>query len=258
MKVATWNVNSLRVRLPQVLDWLAVARPDVLAVQETKVSDEDFPVEALRAAGYHAIFTGEKGYNGVALITHAPVKGPLLTALPGVADPQRRVVAADIGNVLVVNVYVPNGKAVGSEHYDYKLDWLERLRRYLAERLAEGRELIVLGDFNVAPDDRDVYDPVLWANTVLFSGPERAAFQRLLQLGLVDLLRAKNGDAVIYTWWDYRFNAFRRNRGLRIDHILASPGLAERCVAARVDTHPRAAQRPSDHAPLLAEFIGSR
>lgn len=258
MKIATWNVNSLRVRLPQVLDWLALTRPDVLAVQETKVADDEFPVMELQAAGYHAVFTGEKGYNGVALITRARPHGPVSTALPGIPDPQRRLVAADVGGIHVVNAYVPNGQAVGSDRYDYKLYWMERLRQYLREQLGRHRDLVVLGDFNVAPDDPDVYDPVLWANTVLFSGPERAAFRRLLDLGLVDVVRAQNPDAVIYTWWDYRFNAFRRNRGLRIDHILASPALAARCAAATVDTRPRAAARPSDHAPLVAEFTASR
>ncbi len=258
MKIATWNVNSLRVRLPQVLDWLAAEQPDVLAVQETKVADEQFPVMELRAAGYEAVFTGEKAYNGVALITRLPVHGPVLKALPGIADPQQRLLAADLDGVHVVNVYVPNGQALGSDAYDYKLDWLERLHRYLADVLAAGRELIVLGDFNVAPEDQDVYDPLLWANSVLFSGPERAAFHRLLDLGLVDVLRARNPHGVVYTWWDYRFNAFRRNRGLRIDHLLASPALAARCVSAMVDTRPRAAERPSDHAPLLAEFTASR
>jgi len=258
MKIATWNVNSLRVRLPQVLDWLAEARPDVLAVQETKVADEEFPVMELQAAGYHTLYTGEKGYNGVALIARKRIERPVLTALPGIADPARRFVAAEIGGVHVVNVYVPNGKAVGSEAYDYKLQWLECLRSHLAGMLAQHRHVVVLGDFNVAPEDRDVYDPVLWANTVLFSGPERAAFHRLLELGLVDVVRERNGDAVIYTWWDYRFYAFRRNRGLRIDHILASPAMARRCVSAGVDTRPRGLERPSDHAPLFAEFTASR
>lgn len=254
MKIATWNVNSLRVRLPQVLDWLNEVQPDVLAVQETKVADEDFPAAELQAAGYHAVYTGQKGYNGVALITRKPIAAPVLTALPGIADPQRRFIAAELDQVHVVNVYVPNGKAVGSEAYDYKLQWLERLHNHLATQLAMHREVIVLGDFNVAPADRDVYDPMLWANTVLFSGPERAGFHRLLELGLVDVVREQNGDAAIYTWWDYRFYAFRRNHGLRIDHILASPALAARCVQAGVDTRPRALERPSDHAPVIAVF----
>lgn len=258
MKIATWNVNSLRVRLPQVLDWLNEMQPDVLAVQETKVADEEFPAMELRAAGYHAVYTGEKGYNGVALVTRKPIEGPVLTALPGIVDPQRRFVATEIGGVQVVNVYVPNGKAVGSAAYDYKLQWLEHLHAYLAGALARHRHVILLGDFNIAPEDRDVHDPLLWANSVLFSGPERAAFHRLLELGLVDVVRERNGDAVIYTWWDYRLQAFRRNRGLRIDHILASPALAQCCVSAVVDTRPRGHERPSDHAPVLAAFADSR
>ena len=255
LRVASWNVNSLRVRQQQVLDWLAEHAPDVLALQETKLADDNFPVDAFREAGYHALYSGQKTYNGVALLSREPAGGDdIATALPGVEDPQKRVLAATYGDLRVVNLYVPNGQEVGSDKFDYKLDWLERLAGYLEEQLAAHPRLVVVGDFNIAPEPRDVHDPELWEGRVLFSEPERAAFQRLLGLGLADTFRLFEQEEASYSWWDYRMNGFRRNRGLRIDHILASTALAEDCRLSLIDREPRGWERPSDHAPVLAEF----
>jgi len=253
VKVATWNVNSLKVRLPQVLAWLAEAKPDVLALQEIKQPDEDFPAEALQAAGYHGISNGQRTYNGVALLCRQPPADPV-RALPGSEDPQRRVLAATIGGVRIVNLYVPNGQAVDSEKYQYKLEWLERLRDFLADELEAHERLVVLGDFNIAPEDRDVHDPDLWRGRVLFSEPEHAALARLTDLGLVDLFRQFDQPEAAFSWWDYRAAAFRRNRGLRIDLVLGSHAMAERCIASVIDPEPRGWERPSDHAPVWAEF----
>ncbi len=253
MKIATWNVNSLRVRLPHVLDWLAGQRPDVLCVQETKLSDADFPVDALRTAGYHVAFAGQRTYNGVASVGRKPLDD-VLTDLPGLDDPQRRVLAATVQGVRVINVYVPNGQAVGSDKYDYKLAWLRRLHAYIEQQLAEHKRLVLLGDFNIAPADEDVHDPELWEGQVLFSGPEREAFRGLLAAGLHDAFRKFDQEPGSFTWWDYRAAAFRRNLGLRIDHILCSEPLFKRCTACVIDKKPRRLERPSDHAPVLAEF----
>jgi exodeoxyribonuclease-3 len=253
VKVATWNVNSLKVRLPQVLAWVAEAEPDVLALQEIKQPDEDFPAEALQAAGYHGISNGQRTYNGVALLSRQPPADPV-RALPGSEDPQRRVLAATIAGVRIVNLYVPNGQSVDSDKYGYKLEWLRRLRDYLAHELETHEKLVVLGDFNIAPGDRDVHDPELWRGRVLFSEPEHEALARLLELGLVDLFRQFDQPEDAFSWWDYRAAAFRRNRGLRIDLILGSHAMAERCIASAVDPEPRGWERPSDHAPVWAEF----
>lgn len=254
MKLASWNVNSIRARLPHVLDWLAANEPDALCLQETKVIDAEFPYEPLRATGYHVVHVGQKGYNGVAAITRLPATG-VLTAAPGLDGEQKRVLAVTVGGVRVVNVYVPNGERVGSEKYEFKLAWFAALRRYLSEEMTRHELLAVVGDFNVAPEDRDVYDPRLWRNQVLFSEPERAALKAVLDLGLVDLFRRFEQDTGHYTWWDYRQGAFRRNLGLRIDHILCSPALAERCRACKIDKAPRRLERPSDHAPVVALFL---
>ncbi|HKJ77038.1 MAG TPA: exodeoxyribonuclease III [Gammaproteobacteria bacterium] len=255
MRVASWNVNSLRVRQQQVLDWLADHAPDVLALQETKLADENFPVDAFREAGYRALYSGQKTYNGVALLSREPAaEGDVATALPGVEDPQKRVLAATYGDLRVINLYVPNGQEVGSDKFDYKLDWLERLAGYLEAQLAAHPRLVVVGDFNIAPEPEDVHDPELWEGRVLFSEPERAAFRRLLGLGLADTFRLFEQEEGSYSWWDYRMNGFRRNRGLRIDHILASAALAETCRESLIDRAPRGWERPSDHAPVLAEF----
>lgn len=253
MILASWNVNSLRIRLAQVLDWLAAHKPDVLCLQETKLTDDDFPAEAVRAAGYQAIYSGQKTYNGVALLTReAP--GEAITDLPGAQDPQRRFIAATVGGVRVVNVYVPNGSEVGSDKYAYKLHWLGYLSEFLRSELDRHHLLAVAGDFNIAPEDRDVHDPVAWEGSVLVSQRERDALRAVMGHGLHDTFRKfEEGDGH-YTWWDYRAAAFRRNRGLRIDHILASDALYERCRACAIDKSARRQERPSDHAPIAARF----
>lgn len=252
MQIATWNVNSLRVRLPQVLDWLRAARPDVLAMQETKCVDAEFPAAAFSALGYRARYSGQKAYNGVATVSRGEAH-EALTGLPGLDDPQRRILATTIDGVRVVNVYVPNGERVGSDKYAYKLDWLARLRAWLAGELQQHARLVLLGDFNVAPETRDVYDPSAWEGQVLFSAPERAAFQHLLDAGVVDGFRLFAQPDESYSWWDYRQGAFRRNRGLRIDHVLLSPALRDACRACHIDRGPRRLERPSDHAPVIVE-----
>lgn len=253
MKLATWNVNSIRARLEHVLDWLATNRPDVLCLQETKVVDADFPLEAIRAAGYHAAYVGQKSYNGVATITRMPPTD-VVTAPSGLDGEQKRALAVTVDNLRVVNVYVPNGERIGSDKYDFKLRWLEALRQYLAADLARYPQLAIVGDFNVAPEDRDVYDPVAWQNQVLVSEPEREALRAVMDVGLIDAFRRFEQPAESYSWWDYRQGAFRRNRGLRIDHILCSTALAPHCTRCSIDRTPRAKERPSDHAPVIAEF----
>jgi exodeoxyribonuclease-3 len=257
MNIATWNVNSLKVRLPQVLDWLAARQPDVLALQETKLEDGRFPALELREAGYHAVFSGQKTYNGVALLARAAALAPpsaVVTDFPGLDDPQRRVLAATVGGVRVLNLYVVNGQAVGGEKYAYKLRWLEAAAGFIAQELARHERLVVLGDFNIAPEDRDVHDPDAWREQILCSTPERAALRRLLDLGLADVFRQFEQPARSFSWWDYRQAGFRRNLGLRIDLILASRALAAACTACEIDPAPRRLERPSDHAPVLARF----
>lgn len=252
-KVATWNVNSLRVRLPHVLDWLRTEQPDILALQETKLADDDFPLSEIHGAGYHAVYAGQKTYNGVAILSRV-APSAAQNNIPGFDDEQRRFLAANYNGLRVIALYVPNGASVGSDKYRYKLAWLEKVNAYLRTQLAAHPRLIVLGDFNIAPEDLDVHDPKLWEGQVLVSEPERAAFRELLNMGLVDTLRLFERDGGIYTWWDYRAGAFRRNHGLRIDHILLSPALRALCTACRVDKAPRKLERPSDHAPVVAEF----
>lgn len=253
MRIATWNVNSLRVRFDHVRQWLETARPDVLAVQETKVRDEDFPVEALAELGYQSTFSGQSGYNGVALISRAPAQD-VVAEIAGFEDKQRRVLAASFGDIRVVNLYVPNGQRVGSDKYLYKLGWLSALERDLEAALEEHERLLVLGDFNIAPEDRDVHDPAAWEGKVLCSGPEREALGRIMALGFHDAFRKFPQQDGSFSWWDYRAGAFRRNRGLRIDLILASAGLDSSCTSCRIDPEPRGWERPSDHAPVIAEF----
>ncbi len=253
MKLATWNVNSLKVRLPQVLEWVAAHRPDVLCLQETKLEDKSFPRMELEAAGYRAVFAGQKTYNGVAILSRLPL-GDVTVGIPGLADEQQRLIAATADGVRIVCGYFPNGQSVGSDKYAYKLGWIEALTAWLREELARHPRLALLGDYNIAPEARDVHDPEAWAGQVLFSEPERAAFRRLLELGLRDAFRLFEQPGKIYSWWDYRMMAFRRNRGLRIDHILLSGELAKDCTACAVDKEARKAERPSDHAPVLAEL----
>lgn len=255
MKIATWNVNSLNVRLPHVLAWLAEHQPDALCLQETKLEDGKFPLADIEAAGYRAIFSGQKTYNGVAILSRDSAKAPQF-GIPGFADEQKRVLAATVDGVRVICIYVPNGQSVDSDKYGYKLGWLEALTAWLKEELARHPRLALLGDFNIAPDDRDVHDPKSWEGQVLCSEPERQAFRGLLDAGLKDAFRLFDQPEKIYSWWDYRMNAFRRNMGLRIDHILLSQALAEACSACRVDKGPRALERPSDHAPVVAEIGG--
>jgi len=253
VKIASWNVNSLNVRLPQVRHWLQTVQPDVLALQETKLTDDKFPAAEIEAAGYHVVFSGQKTYNGVALLSREPIE-EVLTDLPGLDDPQRRILGASIGGVRVLNLYVVNGQEVGSEKFDYKLDWLHRVRDYLAEDLSQHARYLVVGDFNIAPGDDDVYDPDAWRERILCSTPEREALQQILALGFSDSFRLFEQAAGQYSWWDYRMNGYRRNRGLRIDLILASRAMAEYCISSVIDREPRGWERPSDHAPVVAEF----
>jgi len=253
VKIASWNVNSLRVRLPQVLRWLDTQRPDVLAMQETKTEDKDFPVEEFSAAGYNAVCSGQPTYNGVAILSRDEPEN-VLTALPDFTDPQRRVLAASIGALRIVDLYVPNGQSLESDKYRYKLDWLAQLDLWVGELTRQHPNLVLLGDFNIAPDDRDVHDPKVWAGQVLVSEPERAAFRKFEARGLKDSFRLHEQGGGHFSWWDYRAAGFRRNLGLRIDHILLSPALAERCASASIDREPRGWERPSDHAPVLAEI----
>lgn len=257
LKLASWNVNSLKVRLPHLLDWLAAQQPDILGLQETKTLDDNFPLEAIEAAGYHIHFAGQKTYNGVALLSKTPISD-IVTDLPGLDDPQRRVLGATVqhpsGAVRFLNLYVPNGSEVGSEKYAYKLAWLAALEKYIAAQLAEHERLVVVGDFNITPDDRDLWDPVGWKDQILASPLERAALQRLLDLGLSDTFRLFEQQPETYSWWDYRAAGFRRNHGMRIDLLLTSPAMSQHCTASYVDREPRTLERPSDHAPVVAEF----
>ncbi len=253
LKIATWNVNSLRVRLPQVTDWLQAHQPDVLAIQETKLQDLEFPLEAILDCGYQPYYAGQKTYNGVALLSRKPLTG-WLTDIPGMNDPQRRVLGAMWGDIRILNLYVPNGSEPGSDKYRYKLRWLTHLQSWIAELIKEQPKLIVLGDFNIAPADIDVHDPAAWQGSVLVSPEERAALQGLMDLGLHDVYREQAASRACYSWWDYRGGAFRLDHGVRIDLILASDSLAAECQQCQIDRETRALDQPSDHAPVIAEF----
>ena len=253
LKVASWNVNSLNVRLPHVLAWCDVARPDILALQETKLTDDRFPVDELLEAGYHSVFSGQKTYNGVAILSREPATD-IVTDIDGLDDPQRRILGATIGDLRIIDLYVVNGSEVGSEKYAYKLHWLEQVYRWLSDEMQRFDKVIVMGDFNIAPEDRDVHDPESWHGKILCSTAERAALQKIMELGLSDTFRQFEQEEKIWSWWDYRMAAFRRNMGLRIDLVLASQALAETCSAAYIDKEPRRQERPSDHAPAVAEF----
>ena len=253
MKIATWNVNSMNVRQPHVIEWLDSHDPDVLVLQEIKQVTEKFPAEALQEIGYHSIASGQKTYNGVATISKTEPVDPVMD-FPDLEDPQRRVLAATIGDVRVIDLYVPNGSEVGSEKYDYKLGWLESLKCFLEEEMQQHENVVVLGDFNIAPADADVYDPEKWGDAILCSPREREALGALLDLGLTDVFRLFDQPENTFSWWDYRAAGFRRNAGLRIDLILTSPAMTGRCKASYVDKEPRAWERPSDHAPVVAEF----
>lgn len=253
MRLASWNVNSLNVRLPHVLRWLNANPVEVLALQETKLADTKFPVAEIQQAGYEVIYTGQPTYNGVAILSRLPLQ-EVMSDLPGPADTQRRFIAATIAGIRVINLYVPNGQAVGTDKYAYKLAWLNQLHDFLIDELQRYPRLLMMGDYNIAPEPRDVHDPQAWEGKVLFSEAERAALQRLLTLGLKDSLRLITQESGIYSWWDYRVNAFKRNLGLRIDLILLSQALAASCRNAWVDKGPRAWERPSDHAPVVVEL----
>ena len=253
MKIATWNVNSLRVRLAHLLDWLVAQSPDIVCLQETKCADESFPAAELRAAGYHSLHHGQRAYNGVAILSRAEAK-EVRRGIPAFADEQSRVIAADVHGVRVVSVYVPNGQSVGSDKFAYKLRWFEALTSWLAAELAAHPHLAVLGDFNVAPEDRDVHDPAMWEGKIHVSEPERSALARVVGVGFADAFRLFDQPEKSYTWWNYRMGALRRNMGLRIDHVLLSPALAKACRSCTIDTAPRRLERPSDHAPVVCEL----
>jgi len=253
VKIATWNVNSLRVRLPQVLEWLKLNEPDLLCIQETKLQDADFPVGEFDALGYRCAFAGQKTYNGVAVAARSAIED-VETDLPGLDDAQRRVLSASIDGFQILNLYVPNGQEVGSEKYDYKLRWLEHLVAYAEALLAKHSRVVICGDFNIAPEDRDVYDPEAWRGRVLCSEPEREAFRALTAVGFKDAFRKFEQSDDAYSWWDYRAAAFRRNMGLRIDHILCSEAVYDGVTSCAIDKEPRRLKRPSDHAPVVAEI----
>jgi exodeoxyribonuclease-3 len=252
-KIATWNVNSLRVRLPYVQAWLAEVQPDVLVLQETKLLDEHFPFAALEERGYVAIASGQKTYNGVAILSRKKIMNVIM-GFPAFEDAQRRVLCATVENICIVNLYIPNGQSIDSDKYQYKLEWLNQLNLFLQEELKKNPRIIVLGDFNIAPEEIDVHDPALWEGQVLFSQPERQAFRDLLSLGFSDCFRQHTPSEKSYSWWDYRMNAFKRNMGMRIDHILASKELINSCTRCYIDKSPRAGERPSDHVPVVLEL----
>jgi len=253
MKIATWNVNSLKVRLPHLREWLGSAGPDIVALQETKTEDAKFPVEEIAALGYRCVFSGQKTYNGVAILSREEPRD-IVTDIPGLDDPQRRILVATVAGVRVANLYVVNGQEVGSDKFAYKLDWLAKVRAFLADEIRRHPNLVVLGDFNIAPDDRDVHDPSAWHEQVLCSTPERDALKSMFDLGLHDSFRLFESTGGHFSWWDYRQAAFRRNLGLRIDLILASEALRSRCRGSVIDRTPRTWERPSDHAPAILEL----
>jgi exodeoxyribonuclease-3 len=254
MRIATWNVNSLKVRLPHLLDWLARARPDIACLQETKIEDANFPLAELERAGYQAVYCGQKAYNGVAILAHSQPR-EVQHGIPHFPDDPKRVIAATLEGLRIVCLYAPNGQAVGSDKYEYKLRWFGALTQWLKEELRAHPRLAVLGDLNVAPEDRDVHDPRRWAGQIHVSEPERAAMGRVVdEVGLADAFRLFPQPDKEFSWWDYRLGAFQRNWGLRIDHILLSPEPARRCVACTIDKSPRRLDRPSDHAPVIAEL----
>lgn len=253
MKIASWNVNSLKVRMPHFEAWVQAAAPDVVALQEIKMETSAFPVDAMRALGYEAVVSGQKTYNGVAILSRTPLSDAV-TEVPGYGDGQRRVLAATVGDLRIIDLYVVNGQEVGSDKYRYKLEWLEAVRAWIADEMRRHPKLIVLGDFNIAPEDRDVHDPESWFERVLCSTSERDAFNRLCALGLHDSFRIQESNAGHYSWWDYRAAAFRRNQGLRIDLVLVSEALRARVHAVGIDREPRTWERPSDHAPVWVEI----
>ena len=253
MKIASWNVNSLRVRLEQVVKWLEAEQPDVLVLQETKTVDEQFPAEDIKAAGYHVVYAGQKTYNGVAIISKLPAED-VTYDLPNLEDPQRRILAATINGVRILDLYVVNGSEVGSEKFAYKLDWMEKVTDWVANEVKLHSKFVILGDFNIAPTDADVHNPKSWHERILCSTPERNALKKILDLGFVDSFRLFEQKEEIWSWWDYRSGGFENNKGLRIDLVLSSDLLAEQCTECFVDSEPRGWDRPSDHAPVVAIY----
>ncbi len=253
MRIATWNVNSLKIRLAHLLDWLADARPDVVCLQETKIEDDKFPAAELRDAGYHSVYCGQKAYNGVAILARAGIRD-VAHGIPGFADGLKRVISATVEDVRIVCLYAPNGQAPGTDKYAYKLRWYEELARWMREELSRTPRLALLGDMNVAPEDRDVHDPKRWEGQIHVTGPERAVLAKVVEAGFVDAFRLFEQPERLYSWWDYRLAAFARNWGLRIDLILLSRELAARCTACTIDKAPRKRERPSDHAPVIADL----
>lgn len=253
MKLATWNVNSLTVRLGHVVDWLATADVDVVCLQELKLPNEKYPHAALEAAGYTSAINGQKTYNGVAILSRLPMT-EISVDMPDYADEQKRVIAATVAGIRVICAYFPNGQSVESDKYRYKLDWLDAMHGYMEQALKAHQQVVLLGDYNIAPQDIDVHDPKAWEGQVLVSDRERAAWQRLIGLGLADCFRLFEQPEKSFSWWDYRMLGFRRNAGLRIDHILASAALAPHCRACVIDKAPRRLDKPSDHAPVVADF----
>lgn len=254
LKIATWNVNSLRVRLPHVLLWLAEHQPDILALQETKTQDVNFPKAEIEAAGYQVVFSGQKTFNGVAILSRKHQPEEIIMDIPQLNDPQRRILAATINNVRIINLYVPNGESVESAKYEYKLNWLTQMHGYLKQQAEQYSQLVVLGDLNIALHEQDLYAPEQWQGRILFSEPERNALQQWLDLGFKDTFRLHQQESGHYTWWDYRMNSFKRNLGARIDYIFASPMLAKNSIDCLIDKKPREQLQPSDHAPVVAAF----
>ena len=253
MKLATWNVNSLAVRLPQLLDWLNQHQPDAICLQETKLTDDKFPSTELAAAGYRSEWFGQKTYNGVALLTR-DAASEVVKNIPGFDDPQARVISGSVAGIRLIGAYIPNGQAPGTDKFDYKMRWLSALREWVAAELSRHPKLVLVGDYNIAPEDRDVYDPVAWAGQILCTPEERAHFRGLIEIGLHDAFRLFDQPPKSWSWWDYRMLAFRKNQGLRIDHILVSEALKTRVTACTIDKLPRKNERPSDHAPVVVEL----
>lgn len=254
MKIATWNVNSVLARLPHLTRWLEAVQPEVLCIQETKCTDDKFPLLELKAVGYDCVVFGQQSYNGVAILSRAGCAEVKRGFPDDDATSHDRLLAVDVSGVRLINVYIPNGQSVGSEKYQFKLQWMQRLREFLDQNCDPNAPVLLCGDFNVAPEDRDVHDPRLWQNRILCSEAERAALQHIKDWGFTDAFRLHTEEAGYYSWWDYRAGAFRRNLGLRIDHIWVSAPLAARSTGTLIDKEPRGWERPSDHAPVVAEF----
>ncbi len=254
MKIATWNVNSIAIRLEAVFNWLDATKTDVLCLQETKCVDEKFPLEAIENFGYHAAFMGQKSYNGVAILSKHELENVQYNFADDDADAPKRLIAATVNNIRIVNTYIPNGTEIWTDKFTFKLDWLQRLRKLFDETCDKNSDVLLCGDFNVAPEEADVWSVPVWQGKLHFSKPERAAIHHVKQWGFTDVFRQINGDVQEFSWWNYREGAFFKNQGLRIDHIWTSKSLAEKCVGCRIDREPRTWERPSDHTPVVAEF----